>query len=481
MPATESLLDTGEYQKIFHWAETQKDGTIPSFNTRRNDPYEYQSGFGNAFTSEAIPGTIPQGQNNPRKVRFGLYAEQITATAFVAPRQCNKKAWLYRIRPAVAHQGFDIEANFLSFNPRIHVSPTQLAWHPFDIPESGEVDFVSGLKTVAGSGDPMLREGLATHVYVANASMKKKAFVNSDGEFLIVPQQGALDIQTEFGPLFVQPGEIVIIQRGIRFTVSLPDGPSRGYVLEVWGTHFELPELGPLGANGLANERDFLSPLARYEVGQERWEIIYKLGGKFFKSTQDHSPYDVVAWHGNYVPYKYDLTKFVNVGSISVDHIDPSIFCVLTAKSRDPTAPLADFLTFSPRWDVASHTYRPPYYHRNAASELMGLIYGGYGGRSDAFQPGSVSFECGMVPHGVAYDEFKEATDSAPPVMQISEASIAFMFESCRPFAITDYAWNSNKKHEHEPKMWNSLVDNFSKHAKEVDEIMANAKNQSSS
>lgn len=172
----------------------------------------------------------------------------------------------------------DIEANFLSLNPRIHVSPTQLAWHPFDIPESGEVDFVSGLRTVAGSGDPMLREGLATHVYVANASMKKKAFVNSDGEFLIVPQQGALDIQTEFGPLFVQPGEIVIIQRGIRFTVSLPDGPSRGYILEVWGTHFELPELGPLGANGLANERDFLSPLARYEVGQERWEIIYKLG-----------------------------------------------------------------------------------------------------------------------------------------------------------------------------------------------------------
>mgnify|MGYP001657669928 CR=1 FL=1 len=267
----------------------------------------------------------------------------------------------------------DTEANFLPLNPRIHVSPTQLAWHPFDIPESGEVDFVSGLKTVAGSGDPTLREGLATHVYTANTSMNKKAFVNSDGEFLIVPQQGALDIQTEFGPLFVQPGELVVIQRGIRFSVQLPDGPSRGYILEVWGTQFELPELGPLGANGLANARDFLSPVARYEIVKESWEIIYKLGGKFFKSTQNHSPYDVVAWHGNYVsdtslrgvfgfanffqvPYKYDLTKFVNVGSISVDHIDPSIFCVLTAKSRDPNAPLADFLTFQPRWDVASRT-----------------------------------------------------------------------------------------------------------------------------
>lgn len=232
------------------------------------------------------------------------------------------------------------------------------------------------MKTIAGSGEPTLREGLATHVYAANTSMKKKAFVNSDGEYLIVPQQGALDIQTEFGPLLVQPGEIVVIQRGLRFRVELPDGPSRGYILEVWGTCFELPELGPLGANGLANARDFLSPEAHYEIAQEPWEIVYKLGGKFFQSTQNHNPFDVVAWHGNYVwipskskdetkltlqvPYKYDLTKFVNVGSISVDHIDPSIFCVLTAKSRDPTAPLADLLIFSPRWDVASRAF--PFY-----------------------------------------------------------------------------------------------------------------------
>jgi homogentisate 1,2-dioxygenase len=194
----------------------------------------------------------------------------------------------------------DTECSFLPLNPRIHVSPTQLAWHPFDIEES-ETDFVAGLKTVAGSGDPTLREGIATHVYTANKSMTKRAFVNSDGEFLIVPQQGALDIQTEFGPLFVQPGEIVVIQRGLRFRVELPDGPSRGYILEIWGSQFELPELGPLGANGLANARDFLYPTAKYEVVKEPWEIIYKLGGKFFKSTQQHSPFDVVAWHGNYV------------------------------------------------------------------------------------------------------------------------------------------------------------------------------------
>ncbi|RAL15773.1 putative homogentisate 1,2-dioxygenase [Aspergillus homomorphus CBS 101889] len=482
MPSTSELSDPQEYQKIFHWAETQKDGTIPSFSTRRNDPYEYQAGFGNAFVSEAVPGTIPQGQNSPRNVRFGLYAEQITASAFIAPRHCNKKAWLYRARPAVAHQGFtdlpdnnDTEANFLPMNPRVHVSPTQLAWFPFDIPSDEQVDFVGGLKTVAGSGEPTLREGLATHVYVANANMTKKAFVNSDGEMLIIPQQGALDIQTEFGPLFVQPGELVVIQRGIRFRVELPDGPSRGYILEIWGSQFELPELGPLGANGLANARDFLVPTAKYEISQESWEIVYKLGGKFFKSKQNHSPFDVVAWHGNYVPYKYDLTKFVNVGSISVDHIDPSIFCVLTAKSRDLTAPLADLLIFSPRWDVASHTYRPPYYHRNAASELMGLIYGDYGGRSDAFQPGSISFECGMVPHGVAYEEFQAATTTAPPTMQISLASMAFMFESSRPFTITEFAWSSAKRHEHEPKMWDNLVDHFSEHAAEVQAALAQA------
>ncbi|RAK76847.1 putative homogentisate 1,2-dioxygenase [Aspergillus fijiensis CBS 313.89] len=482
MPSTSDLSDPQEYQKIFHWAETQKDGTIPSFNTRRNDPYEYQAGFGNSFVSEAVPGTIPQGQNSPRNVRFGLYAEQITASAFIAPRHCNKKAWLYRARPAVAHQGFtnlpdnkDTEANFLPMNPRVHVSPTQLAWFPFDIPSTEQVDFINGLKTVAGSGEPTLREGLATHVYTANANMTKKAFVNSDGEMVILPQQGALDIQTEFGPLFVQPGELVVIQRGIRFRVELPDGPSRGYILEIWGSQFELPELGPLGANGLANARDFLVPTAKYEIAQEPWEIVYKLGGKFFKSTQNHSPFDVVAWHGNYVPYKYDLTKFVNVGSISVDHIDPSIFCVLTAKSRDLTAPLADVLIFSPRWDVASHTYRPPYYHRNAASELMGLLYGDYGGRSDAFQPGSVSFECGMVPHGVAYEEFQSATATAPPAMQISQASMAFMFESSRPFTITEFAWTSEKRHEHEPKMWDDLVDHFSEHTAEVEALVAAA------
>ncbi|GMF76582.1 unnamed protein product [Aspergillus oryzae] len=429
MGSVGKFSDSQEYQKIFHWAETQKDGEIPSFATRRNDPYE-----GNAASRANRCSTQKNLPDNP-----------------------------------------DTEATFLPLNPRVHVSPTQLAWHPFDIPSNEPVDFVAGLKTVAGSGDPTLREGLATHVYTANTSMTQKAFVNSDGEMLIVPQQGALDIQTEFGPLFVQPGEIVVIPRGIRFRVELPDGPSRGYILEVWGSCYELPELGPLGANGLANARDFLTPIAKYEIRQEAWEVVYKLGGKFFASTQNHSPFDVVAWHGNYVrpvayfhfhpscdeandrnqvPYKYDMTKFVNVGSISVDHIDPSIFCVLTAKSRDPTAPLADFLIFSPRWDVASISFShsiPPPKRKKTPPNLRKTV----------------------VPHGVAYEEFKAASEAPPPVMRISEASIAIMFESSRAFTITDYAWNSEKRHEHEPAMWDNLVDNFSKHKDEVEALLA--------
>ncbi|KAN0106012.1 putative homogentisate 1,2-dioxygenase [Hyaloscypha variabilis] len=459
--------DEVDYQKIFHWAETQEDGEIPAFATRKNDPYEYQAGFGNQLVSEAVPGTIPQGQNSPRNVRFGLYAEQMTASAFVAPRHVNKNAWLYRVRPAVAHQGFsqlpdnpDTESCFLPLNPKIHVTPTQLAWLPFEIPSTGEITFVTGMKTIAGSGDPSLREGLATHIYTANQSMNTESFVNSDGDFLIVPQKGSLDIQTEFGYLYVQPGEICIIPRGCR-----------GYILEIWGSNFQLPELGPLGANGLANSRDFLAPVAAYEVTSADWKIIYKLHGKLFSSSQQHSPYDIVAWHGNYYPYKYDMMKFVNVGSISVDHIDPSIFCVLTAPYRDPAAPLADFLTFQPRWDVASHTYRPPYYHRNVASELMGLVYGDYGGRSDSFQPGGASFETGLTPHGVAYPEFKAASENVSPVMRISGGALAFMFESSRAFTISDFAWNSDKLHSHDPNMWNDLVDNFSTHAKEVEEL----------
>ncbi|KAI0749402.1 homogentisate 1,2-dioxygenase [Daedaleopsis nitida] len=458
-------------------ASAQQTFTVPP---KERDPYKYQVGLGNRFASEAIPGTLPVAQNNPQKAKYDLYTESLNGTPFVTPRRDNQSAWIYRIRPSVAHKGFtdmpdnpDLESCFLPLNPKVHFSPTQLAWYPFDIPsDNDKTDFVAGLKTIAGNGDPTLREGLATHIYAANESMGKRAFCNSDGDFLILPQQGRLDIQTEFGKLMARPGELVVIQRGIKYKVGLPDGPSRGYILEIFGSHFELPDLGPLGTHGLANPRDFESPVASFDIDQSPWESKSNLlwvGGKLFSCKQEHTPFDVVAWHGNYVPYKYAMEKFVHVGSIQRDHIDPSIFCVLTAKSKTPGAPLADFLIFSGRWDVATGTFRPPYYHRNCASEMMGLIYGGYGGRSDEFAPGGFSFENGFCPHGVSYDEFKKATVAELGPMRVHEGTLAFMFESSMQVTITDYAMKrSGKLHEHEPKMWDDLKGQFVNHFDQI-------------
>jgi len=441
------------------------------------DPYRYQRGFGNRFLSEAIPGTLPYDQHMPQRNKYDLYTEGMTGSSFVAPRAESLTAWLYRIRPSVAHQGFtrlpdnpDLESCFLPLNPKVHVSPTQLAWRPFDLPpDSSKVDFVDGLKTLCGNGDPTLREGLAIHMYLANTSMDNKAFCNNDGDMLILPQQGRLDVQTEFGKLMVRSGELLVIQRGMKFKVLLPDGPSRGYIQEIFGSHYELPELGPLGGHGLANARDFESPVASFDIDQSPWQIVYKVCGQLHLCKQEHTPFDVVAWEANYVPYKYALEKFVNVGSISKDHIDPSIFCVLTAKSKQHGVPLGDFLIFSPRWDIATNTFRPPYYHRNSSTEFMGLLYGVYGGRSDSFQPGGASYETGFCPHGVSYDVFKEATEADLQPMRTHEGTIAFMFESSVMFTMTDFAMKrSGKLHMHEPKMWDDLKGQFMNHIQEI-------------
>ncbi|KAK4050932.1 hypothetical protein OIO90_004908 [Microbotryomycetes sp. JL221] len=451
-------------------------------NQRQDDPYTYQVGFGNSFASEAIPGSLPVGQNSPQKNAWGLYAEQVTATAFVAPRHLNQKLWLYRMRPSVAHQGFiqlpnnsNLVSNFSPFsNDKVTISPTQIAWRPFPLPSKEEkIDFIDGLKTIAGTGDPMKKEGLAIHVYVANVSMELRAFCNNDGDMLIVPQLGRLDVQTELGRMMVKPGEICIIQRGLKFKINLPDGDSRGYIQEVFGAHYKLPELGPLGANGLANARDFEHPVAAFDIDQSGWEIVYKLMGSLFSCSQEHTPFDVVAWHGNYVPCKYDLSKFCGVGSITFDHIDPSCFCVLTVDSFEPGTPMSDFLIFSPRWDVASHTFRPPYFHRNSASEFMGLIMGDYGGRSDDFLPGGASYECGFTPHGVDYQVWKQATElnQDETAQFISKGTYAFMFESCRPFTLTEYATQKcGTIHYHEPKMWDPLESEFIERLDEVNQ-----------
>nr|AAG17116.1 homogentisate 1,2-dioxygenase [Danio rerio] len=333
---------------------------------------KYMSGFGNEFSSEdpRCPGSLPEGQNNPQVCPYGLYAEQLSGSAFTCPRSSNKRSWLYRILPSVRHKPFtrmscgDLTENWNEVEP----DPNQLRWKPFNIPKSSEkkVDFVSGLHTVCGAGDSKSRNGIAIHMYSCNTSMTDKCFQNADGDFLIVPQQGEILITTEFGKMMVEPNEICVIQQGMRFSVDV-FGETRGYILEVFGAHFELPDLGPIGANGLANPRDFQTPVAWYEdrTIATGYTIVNKYQGKLFSCQQDFSPFNVVAWHGNYAPYKYNLENFMVINCVAFDHADPSIFTVLTAKSTRPGVAIADFVIFPPRWGVADHTFRPPYYHRN--------------------------------------------------------------------------------------------------------------------
>ncbi|KAF9588132.1 hypothetical protein IFM89_007608 [Coptis chinensis] len=414
---------------------------------------EYQSGFGNHFMSEALPGALPQGQNNPLKCPYGLYAEQISGTSFTSPRKVNQRSWLYRIKPSVTHEPFKprvpshqkLVSEFNQTNST--ATPNQLRWRPVDIPDS-PTDFIDGLFTMCGSGTSFLRHGFAIHMYTANKSMQNCAFCNADGDFLIVPQEGRLWITTECGKLQVSPGEIVVLPQGFRFTVDLPDGPSRGYVAEVFGAHFQLPDLGPIGANGLASPRDFLVPTAWFSKDPHPgYTIVQKFGGELFTARQNFSPFNVVSWHGNYVPYKYDLGKFSPYNTVLIDHADPSINTVLAALTEKSGVPLLDFVIFPPRWLVAEHTFRPPYYHCNCMSEFMGLIYGKYEAKPDGFIPGGASLHSCMTPHGPDTKTFEDTMvhgNEARP-FKLS-GTMAFMFESnliprvC-PWALESPSW----------------------------------------
>uniref|UniRef100_A0A093Y6D0 homogentisate 1,2-dioxygenase n=1 Tax=Talaromyces marneffei PM1 TaxID=1077442 RepID=A0A093Y6D0_TALMA len=374
------------------------------------DPYRYMVGFGNRFASEAVPGTLPEGGRNvPQKCAFDLYSEQLNGTSFISSRQTLQQVWMYRIRPSVAHRPLepmaandDIEACFSPSNPSIKYTPLTYTWGPLDIPEATTpTTFLTGLKTMGGHGDPTNKEGIAIHMYAANASMGNEAFCNNDGDFLIIPTEGALDIQTELGRMMVCPGQVCVIQAGIRWKVSLPDGQARGYVQEIFGSHYELPELGPLGSNGMALPRDFEIPVASFDIDETKWTIIHKLTGELFSYEQAWTPFDVVAWHGNYAPYKYELSKFVSFNSTLKEQVDPTIHTVLMAKSKIPGVSLTEFAAFLPKWQTSTNTFRPPYYHRNMATEIGGLIYGKYGGSAREQVAGGLTLENSYMPHGV--------------------------------------------------------------------------------
>jgi homogentisate 1,2-dioxygenase len=399
------------------------------------------SGFGNEFATEALPGALPAHRNSPQRAPYGLYPEQLSGTAFTMPRAHNRRTWLYRIRPAAAHgpfvplDGGRIVGAFDALPP----SPNRMRWDPLPLPDT-PTDFVDGWVTMAGTGNPAAMAGCAIHLYAANRPMTGRYFYSADGELLIVPQAGRLRIATELGLLDVEPQQIAVVPRGVRFAVDLPDGTARGYVCENFGAALRLPDLGPIGSNGLANPRDFLTPCAHYEDLEGEYELVAKFGGRLWRADLKHSPLDVVAWHGNLAPYRYDLRHFNTIGSISYDHPDPSIFLVLQAPSSVPGVDTLDFVVFPPRWLAAEDTFRPPWFHRNVASEFMGLIHGVYDAKATGFVPGGASLHNCMSGHGPDAATFERASNADTSVPHKVSDTMAFMFETRAMLCPTPHA-----------------------------------------
>lgn len=404
------------------------------------DALRYMTGFGGHFESEAVPGALPSGRNSPQRPAFGLYAEQLSGSSFTSPRSENRRSWLYRMRPTADHPAFAPYGGAALFAaPPIAdpLAPNRLRWDPpQDLPEGG--DFVDGMVTMLVTRSPEDLEGVAVHCYRAARSMKNRVLVDADGEMLIIPQSGTLRLATELGCMEVAPGTVAIIPRGIKFRVEV-DGESLGYVAENYGLPLRLPELGPIGSNGLANPRDFETPGAWFEDKDEKTEIIQKSLGHLWTTLLDHSPLDVVAWHGNYAPYRYDLARFNTIGTVSFDHPDPSIFTVLTSPSNVPGRANADFVIFPPRWMVAEDTFRPPWFHRNVMSEAMGLISGSYDAKAEGFAPGGLSLHNLMSGHGPDVESWHKASEAELKPQKI-EGTMAFMVETCWPYRPTAWA-----------------------------------------
>ncbi len=401
----------------------------------------YMTGFGNHFASEAVAGALPVGRNSPQKPAFGLYAEQLSGTAFTAPRHENRRSWLYRLRPSAAHPAFVPYQGAPQFGKDASatpLAPNRLRWSALDLED---MDWLDSLTTmmVAGDGGPASQAGVAMHVYRARRNMIDRAFMSADGEMLIMPEQGALRLVTELGLIDVAPGQIALIPRGVRFRVDLADGAARGYVAENHGAPFRLPDLGPIGANGLANPRDFETPVAWFEDVERDYALVQKFMGKLWTTQIGHSPFDVVAWHGNYAPCRYDLARFNTIGTVSFDHPDPSIFTVLTSPSDVAGTANIDFVIFPPRWMVAEDTFRPPWFHRNTMSECMGLLYGAYDAKADGFQPGALSLHNQMSGHGPDVTSWKGASEAELKPHKIA-GTMAFMIESRWVFRPTDHA-----------------------------------------
>ena len=429
----------------------------------QSTPRLYQTGFGNGFETEALPGALPIGRNSPQNCAYGLYAEQLSGSPFTAPRASNERSWLYRIQPSVRHfsQYRKTDARLWRTAPTresaLPIAP--LRWSPIPFPATPQT-LIEGMHTITTAGDADARAGMAAHIYLATASMNDAYLQNADGEMLFAPQDGGLRFRTEFGIIDAQPGTIVIIPRGVKFAADLLAGPSRGYVCENYGGQFTLPERGPIGANCLANPRDFETPVAAYEDREAACTLTVKWGGDLYVTDLAHSPLDVVAWHGNYAPYRYDLRRFSPVGPLLFDHADPSIFTVLTAPSATPGTANVDFVIFPDRWLVAENTFRPPWYHLNIMSEFMGLIYGAYDAKPQGFIPGGFSLHNCMLPHGPDTEAFAGASAATLAPRKL-EGTMAFMFETFLPQHVTAYAAALPERQEGYAACWKGLKRKF--------------------
>jgi len=403
----------------------------------------YMPGFGNDFETEALPGALPQGMNSPQKVNYGLYGEQLSGTAFTAPGHQNERTWCYRIRPSVKHtHRFEkIDLPYWESAPNIApgvISLGQYRWDP--LPQgSAPLTWLTGMRSMTTAGDVNTQVGMATHIYLATESMVDDYFYSADSEILVIPQEGRLRFCTELGIIELEPKEIAIIPRGLVYRVEVLEGPARGFVCENYGQKFALPGRGPIGANCMANRRDFKTPVAAFEDRETPSTVTVKWCGQFHKTRIGHSPLDVVAWHGNYAPVKYDLRHYCPIGSILFDHPDPSIFTVLTAPSGVEGTANIDFALFRERWMVMEDTFRPPWYHKNIMSELMGNIYGQYDAKPQGFVPGGMSLHNMMLPHGPDREAFEKASNANLGPEKLDN-TMSFMIETRFPQHLTAFA-----------------------------------------
>eukprot|EP01064_Diplonema_japonicum_P023360 TRINITY_DN3378_c3_g1_i1.p1 TRINITY_DN3378_c3_g1~~TRINITY_DN3378_c3_g1_i1.p1 ORF type:complete len:460 (+),score=83.86 TRINITY_DN3378_c3_g1_i1:26-1381(+) len=437
--------------------EAGGEGTL---DVKPQTKYSYMSGFGGELKTEAREGAVPEMYNTPQVCPLGLYAEQINGTAFTKPRDGNRRTWTYKIRPSAVHDDMVKEDSFSLTTDCSIVDPRQRRWSPFPLPNT-KIDFVRSLTPYAGAGDPSMKAGCKIYLYSFNTPMTNAAMYNSDGDFLFVAETGELDIVTELGRMQVRSGEICVIQRGIKFQVNNVSKECRGYICEIFDGHFKIPDLGPIGANGLANPRDFLTPVAWFEDVTADFKVYNKFGGQLWSYGMDRSPFDVVGWHGNYAPFKYDLARFCAVNSVTFDHLDPSIFTVLTCQTADPGTAAMDFVIFPPRYMVQMNTFRPPYYHRNVMSELMGNICGAYEAKEKGFLPGGVTLHSCMTGHGPDAGGFEKASKiDTMEVQKPSKTDLAFMFETTYILKLSDYA-NTNNVDAGYKKCWNGLKAQF--------------------